>query len=357
MGDMVLAVSDTQSATKRFQVSHKVLCLASPVFEKLFTSGFLEGLRLRNNLSSRSVQEGNDAHELEQIDIKEDNIIAMEQILLALHFRNTDVAVSMEPEDLANLAIHCDKYDLCRALKPWISVWCDETPEVQSSSQLGLQVLAAYLFRSENFTGITARAIKQLHPKFVSEWEAEDMMTLLPLTIKRTLYRIYMSKIILTNIDTLSDRLRHAIEKLESEVQSTEGRLRIHGSVYTMNGRMCLNCGRVHPDEAKKCHPCNSAEFIGWHCTREYRVAEYFATLQRHGLWPSKVTFKSDSLDDMKTRFTNAKADHRHQCSARSSCPLKHALDDLANRAQKIIETVKGVSLDGSISISTTVVT
>ena len=86
--------------------------------------------------------------------------------------------------------------------------------------------------------------------------------------------------------DDLIDGIERLLEYLHSEVQSVENLLRNCRACYEIQGLDCFLCGRSHPAQAKKCHPCNNAELHSKHCTVDSRVAGYFATLRQAELWP-----------------------------------------------------------------------
>jgi hypothetical protein len=112
-----------------------------------------------------------------------------------------------------------------------------------------------------------------------------------------------------------------------------------------MSGLVCMSCGRIHPDTAKKCHPCNNTELIDRHCTSDYRVAEYFAILRRCELWPSLNPFTTCALSDITFRIKCAQTDHKHQCGARADCPLRRELDGLVDRVQRTLKDIKRIPL------------
>lgn len=105
----------------------------------------------------------------------------MELMLRLLHHKGTDISLRMEPKSLALLAMHSDKYDCSLALKPWIAHWCSPSQDV-GPEDIGHALLAAYMFRAPQFSGITAQAAKQLPLNFQSVWE-DEILNLLPETI------------------------------------------------------------------------------------------------------------------------------------------------------------------------------
>lgn len=108
-GDVVLLIGEAKSLL----VSSKILSVASPVFAAMLSPHFREG----SSLSSTCPTE---------ITLFDDPI-AVSTIANILHFRNNLVLVDTF-EELFNIAIVADKYDLALALGPWRHVWLGRIP-------------------------------------------------------------------------------------------------------------------------------------------------------------------------------------------------------------------------------------
>jgi hypothetical protein len=167
-GDVILVVNDpARNVGSSFLVSSRVLSLASPVFSKMFGPDFAEGIQVRR---------GNRPY----INLEENDPEAMELILRILHYQCADISFSMDPKSLAVLAIHCDKYDCIRALRPWAAHWCSRSVDISAPEDFGYMLLAAYMLRLPSFCSIATDAAKQLTPDFVSVWEEHETLGLLP---------------------------------------------------------------------------------------------------------------------------------------------------------------------------------
>jgi hypothetical protein len=153
-GDVILHVEDTDpedGATTRFLVSSKVLSLASPVFNGMFSPQFSEGIRVRNG-------------EVPCITLGEDDAATMETILRILHFQHdNDSFAGMTRESFASIAIHSDKYDCNKALRAWMRGWWDTndfgTVSELTSKDIGLTLVAAYLVRFRDLRRIATEAL------------------------------------------------------------------------------------------------------------------------------------------------------------------------------------------------------
>jgi hypothetical protein len=172
-GDVILSCYEQDSATtKSFRVSSKILQLASPVFIRMLSPPFKEGQEL---LQANCVR----------IHLEDDDARLMSLILDILHYKADREFHILDSEDLARLAIHCDKYDCTKALGPWISTWFDEVVETgQSVMDVGFHLLASYMFNDpKKFAEISKTALEEITPDFRNKWLQEDTLTLLPTTI------------------------------------------------------------------------------------------------------------------------------------------------------------------------------
>jgi hypothetical protein len=340
--DAILAVhGDSMSdIRKKFLVSSAVLSVASDYFKALLRSDFKEGLETRRG-------------DCPTILMGEDDPEAMEIILSLLHYQKFEVYDRLDPETLAAVALHSDKYDCTRALRPWTLQWFRNVTGTSNADELGFFLVAAYFFHSsEHFKEISARAVRQAKADLESVWAEHDMITLLPQEIKGAAQRTKsLPARRLTLSDALTARVSQILDKLHRELQSVEGRLRHQERGYEMGGRLCMSCGRRLPATAKQCRPCYNSTPQDEYCTNQTRIAEYFAVLRRSGLWPSLGPFQKCTISELANRFSRAKDDQQHQCSAGVDCPLRRALEGLSESVDQIVKDIRGVSLDlGSTS-------
>jgi hypothetical protein len=150
-------------------VSRKVVCLASRYFAAMFKPGFKEGRQAVNE--ERSV-----------ISLEGDDISMMEIIFKILHHRCQNLPKKRDAKSLALLIIHCDKYDVTQAVGPWITRWYINMQSfTKSSEDLGYLILVAYFLDDEDmFTKISSRAMKEMTPGFVSKWNENEILAILP---------------------------------------------------------------------------------------------------------------------------------------------------------------------------------
>ncbi|KAL2824363.1 hypothetical protein BDW59DRAFT_172896 [Aspergillus cavernicola] len=301
----------------RWQVSSKVLSLASPVFAALFQPHFREGALIRTSASP-------------EVPLHGDDPIMLGVILEILHYREPQGAIYLDPKELATLAIHCNKYDCTEALRPWSTHWFIHLQKISTSEEYGFALLAAHLLRDERqFSGLSVKALATLTLNFPAQWEATGTLSLLPTVIQ----------------DNLLVEIEDILTQLHGEVQSVEGYLRTHQTGYSTHGLVCMSCGRTLPAAAKKCHPCKNIELHPKFCTSENRVAEYFGALRATSLWPSLEPFQKCSASVLATRVANARSSLRHSCAAGKICPLELGLEMLITSIQQILDGVEGLPL------------
>lgn len=173
-GDVLLECKDQNNDTlTTFRVSSKVLQLASPVFAGMFGPHFREGQLLQQGESPA-------------IRLEEDDASLMSIILDILRFRGGGKNEKMGAERLARLTIRCDKYDLAKAVGPWVLVWFENVKRaIETSGVLGFMLLAAHLFDNcGEFQEMSEMALKILPLGFEEDWESQELSALLPIGIQ-----------------------------------------------------------------------------------------------------------------------------------------------------------------------------
>lgn len=163
----MLIIPNQASSCTRFLVSSKVLSLASPVFAALFSPHFREGCSLLRG-------------DRPSIKLEDDGATPMKIILGILHYQYYAVPSQMDTELIAQIAIHCDKYDCSRALEPWTTRWLSHARAKSGPTEMGLLLLAAYKFEVFTpFAELSAKCIADLEPN-LSSWDACTELQLLP---------------------------------------------------------------------------------------------------------------------------------------------------------------------------------
>jgi hypothetical protein len=334
--DVVFKLQDQNNdTTTYFRISSKVLRLASPAFDSMFSPYFKEGQTLPKR-------------ELPVIELEDDDPLLMGLILNVLHYRAGGEDHVMNAEKLARLAIHWDEYDCVDASGPWVLYWFKNVERMsQSPRDVGFVLQAAYLFNnSEKFMDLSKATSTELAPNFYVEWEEADTLVILPTSISSELMQdAFSCDYNQSFIGGMTIRIKRILNKLEAELQSIELSLRNSSRCYDTLQLFCINCGRTLPGQAKKCHPCSNTELPHKYCTSETRIADYFAVLRKVELWPTAKPFGTCSVSDTVTQFTCAKTDLKHSCAAGTSCPLVINLDSLSERVNRIRRNVNGFCL------------
>ncbi|RAL06798.1 BTB/POZ domain-containing protein [Aspergillus homomorphus CBS 101889] len=312
-GDLILAIEGRD--IRQFLVSSKVLRLASPVFRKLLSPKFREGMQMTES-------------HCPIITLHDDDSECMETMLKVLHYQEEEN--QMNAEMLARLAVLCDKYDCNRALRPWVFKWFHDCQTIRTAEENGLLLLAAHFFRDEDqFCRLSANAQTQLSLEFGTQWQENDLLKLLPAAAW----------------NDLSDRIEELLQKMTYELQSIEEALRNNQRGYEMDGLVCACCGKTHPIGARKCHSCRNDQLSVKHCTGDYRVAEYFSALRKLELWPSVQPFRICSAETIAMRISRVKTNLRHGCGAGKACPLELEVDFLGRKVNGFLGKVKGLKL------------
>lgn len=97
-------------ARKAFVVSSAVMCLASPIWSKIFSPAgqFLEAAP---------------CYGIREVRFGGDNAKALLLILRIIHLQFREVPEEIRFNDLLNVAVLCDKYDMAEIVNPWIPRW------------------------------------------------------------------------------------------------------------------------------------------------------------------------------------------------------------------------------------------
>ena len=108
-GDIILRVGHENNSSS-ILVSSKILFLASPVFKAMLSANYAEGQGSSSVSNPRPVM------------LPEDDPEIMLLICQKLHFHSAEKSAACDLNLLSRLALVCDKYDLSRALNPWLEL-------------------------------------------------------------------------------------------------------------------------------------------------------------------------------------------------------------------------------------------
>ena len=141
--------------------------------------------------------------------------------------------------------------------------------------------------------------------------------------------------------------MERLLSQIHGELQTVEKTLSGNKTSYMFDGdaKICINCGDVCGNSAKYCYSCRSGNLTIKCCTKDHRIAEYFAALRASRLWPSLEPFQSCSTEEIASRISLASNSvNKHNCKA-GYCPLKQQLDNLVKKVNVIIGKAKGLTL------------
>ncbi|KAI0600582.1 hypothetical protein F4775DRAFT_590140 [Biscogniauxia sp. FL1348] len=113
---------ENQLSYGAFTVCSKALSRASPVMKKMLYGGFAESKKPGNNPWT--------------VHLPEDDPKALEVILNIIHLRFDQVSSGVTTlDDLYNITVLTDKYDLTHVIRPWVAKWRRKTMVDKSSWQ------------------------------------------------------------------------------------------------------------------------------------------------------------------------------------------------------------------------------
>ncbi|KAF2099016.1 hypothetical protein NA57DRAFT_56645 [Rhizodiscina lignyota] len=129
-GDVILIVGDVESENAcRLRVQSVVLCAASPVFERMLTSGFSESIGL-------------DSSNPKEIPLPGDNPDIVQLFCKIAHFKNTDVPHCPSADMFLDFAVFVDKYGCQATMSLVITLWSAHVKELHMVDDYTLLVEA-----------------------------------------------------------------------------------------------------------------------------------------------------------------------------------------------------------------------
>jgi len=153
-GDVVLVVSSgATKRTVRFQVNSHSLCLASSVFRAMLGANahFKEGNALRGRSATSPPIE---------ITLGDDEPKALALILRVVHYQYDWVPRTLNDDQLYQVAIVCDKYDMRQVLGLWLDQWIPVDTQVGGKISGDEWLFIAYAFgRQALFTQLSKELI------------------------------------------------------------------------------------------------------------------------------------------------------------------------------------------------------
>ncbi|KAM7200741.1 hypothetical protein V8F33_003672 [Rhypophila sp. PSN 637] len=300
-GDIILVVGGgTKETPSRLRVHSRFLAAASPVFTAMFSPNWAEG----QGLSSVCPKE---------IELPEDSPKAMDTICCVLHHQNDRVPESMDSDDLFNIAVHADKYDLIRALKLLISLWLTTSNPIYTSGMIddGYNLTTAFIIRdSKNFTRISVNLITQYAESYSEIYKVDQLRDRLP-------------PIILCLLEERRNKMRYEIQEIWAK-GIKEACYEAYPSLGCKWGyqrmerykQLCkrFNGGRTIADyristlirESKKASTEDMTTQS--HCTSALGCSRCSASYSSHGTWVRHHTIQSEEtfscqLQTLKKRF------------------------------------------------------
>ena len=134
-------------------VDRAVLCQSSPVFKAMLGTGsrFIEG----KNAGVRDGRYG----DIQIIRVGDDDARAMTTAMYIVHLKGFQVPTEVTFEELYQLAVLCDKYDMRAALGPWPDIWARKFLPFLFMTRMERWLFVAWVFQ-----------FKDLLPQIVGHW-------------------------------------------------------------------------------------------------------------------------------------------------------------------------------------------
>lgn len=144
----------------------------------------------------------------------------------------------------------------------------------------------------------------------------------------------------------LSKSVGNMSHNMKKKIEGVESNLRQKSKMYLMHQMECICCGRRHPQNAKKCHPCNNDDLRQRYCTDETRIADFCLILREAWLFGVEERFDSLSVASVVERLSFACKSFKHSCDAEDSCPLKVELRNLLRDVSQLQSSASGMHLE-----------
>ncbi|KAI5919548.1 hypothetical protein F4810DRAFT_686660 [Camillea tinctor] len=291
-------------------VCSRTMSRASPVWKKLLYGGFAE---------SKQPCESGKAEWL--VELPEDNPRAMTTILNIIHSRFKylpRVSESIGVNDLYELTVLTDKYDLTTILRPWATNWMEAMHKIRDS------------WSSPPFL------ITDLWRHIWIAWEMGDLEHLKRTAKQMILYlpedRLGMVKV---GQQTSKPNNIGVLQPPGLEDVIKEGRLRsINGLLKLFQD--IINRLIAYPDTAGYKAVCSSTGYISKDC-EAYMLGVLIKSLSRAGLWPiPEASHYSQSMDNLRTTLKHL--DVRNRFPYHSECD---PMPDRKTGIDKYINTVE----------------
>ena len=133
-GDTVLIVGSNEV---RLHVHSVVVTMVSKPFRALLGPNFKEGQQPKTL-----------GHQLKEIELPEDDAVAMKVVCKVLHHQGDTVDATLSPTILLNVAILADKYDCIAAVRAYGNIWLLNNLKSEETKIIVKIVAAAYIFQN-----------------------------------------------------------------------------------------------------------------------------------------------------------------------------------------------------------------
>ena len=133
-------LAGTKEKPEIFMVSSQAMSLASKQFRNMFAadSRFAEATRSPGTIIEKS--------------LLEDHVNSLKILLSIIHLKHSLVPSTLSYDELVQLAILCDYYDVAEVVQPWITNWIHHVQKRQAKNKLAAEgwLFVAWTFGIED---------------------------------------------------------------------------------------------------------------------------------------------------------------------------------------------------------------
>ncbi|KAF8444345.1 hypothetical protein BDZ91DRAFT_803794 [Kalaharituber pfeilii] len=270
-GDVTVAVphsveGSAKQAIAKFLINSHILCVASPVFRAMLSenSSFKEATSLAARTSI-------------EIQLLDDNPNALAVILRAIHLQSDWVPDSLTTEQLYQVAVLCDKYDMRQSLELWLRKWIPQR-ESEASTYPHKWLFISIAFARKQ---ILSKVSRELILSYATRGSNFNMTVFDP-----HVPQFYIDEI---------------LKKRETAIQS----ILAHIDSFIL-GYWTPITTTTSGSEASGQLKCQSAAYKTELCDT-FMLGHLLRELKRIGAYPASSTFKESSLNAIKALLLSLK--------------------------------------------------
>ncbi len=169
-GDVILELTKDGTSAGTLLVSSHVLSLASPVFGAMFSGNFAEG----NDLSAAAPK---------RIALPDDDAESMTVFCKLIHMQTANLNREPSFDELADIAILCDKYRCTESIRSWLQLWISQKLKYPKEPKFEKLIFITYVCDlPRDFEQVTLVLLRDT-TKFLNNTYVTHGMNLVPMEV------------------------------------------------------------------------------------------------------------------------------------------------------------------------------